>query len=95
MSCANCLNLKTKSMNYGELCQLWNELYAPSEISPGYRNRFVRRSRSIEHAESVKLNFTYCKRGLLSRIYLAKRNQENTPWSSVSNCQEYSSSRDK
>lgn len=90
MSCKNCLNLKISKLTYHELVKKWAELYSPTEITPGYRNRAtreaLRRNISIEEAS---FRYVYCSAGVLSRFYVVRGTAAIRPKPNIKVCESY------
>jgi hypothetical protein len=73
MSCENCSHLKIKALNYPELLQKWQDIYAPTCITEGYEKRLRREAKKLGIPfEKAKLRFVYCSEGILHRFYIVR-----------------------
>jgi hypothetical protein len=90
MGCENCLNLKVKRLNYAELINKWDDLYYPTEITPGYRSRIEREAprRNLPLNETA-LRYVYCSVGVLTRFYIARGSGVIRPKPAIKWCESY------
>ena len=89
-SCARCLNLKIRNLNYIELTEQWDELYSPTMITEGYSTRMHRESIKLGIPfHEIRMRFVYCAKGILSRFYLIRGNNQIKLKVKVGCCESY------
>lgn len=77
MSCTECSHLQEGEFTCRELEEKWQELYDPTPITPGYRNKFARAAaKTGQPFDQVRLRFVYCAEGILNRFYLKRGEKE-------------------
>lgn len=90
MSCVNCLNLKVGCFTYNELKNKWDDIYFPTSITEGYRNRFLKESLKQEKTmEMTRLKFVYCTKGMLTRFYIIRGTSIIKAKAGIQDCQFY------
>jgi hypothetical protein len=89
-SCARCLNLKIRNMNYSELTGTWNELYYPTNITEGYATRMCKESIKLGIPfKELKMRFVYCAKGILNRFYIIRSTKQIKVKVRIGHCESY------
>ena len=89
-SCARCLNLKIRNLNYQELTEKWNELYSPTKITQGYETRIHRESIKLGIPfNELRMRFVYCAKGILSRFYIIRSSKQIKVKVKIGRCESY------
>ena len=89
-SCARCLNLKIRNLNYPELTQQWDELYSPTMITEGYATRMHRESITLGIPfHELRMQFVYCAKGILSRFYIIRSSKQIKLKVKIGRCESY------
>ena len=79
-TCSTCQHLQEGEFTYQELEEKWKELYAPSLITAGYRNKFVKAAaRTGRPFDEVKLKYVFCAEGILNRLYIKRGKKDIEP----------------
>ena len=91
MNCGNCLNLKVGRFNFQELKIKWDDIYSPTSITEGYEKRMTRESKKTGRPfEMTKMQYVYCKLGILSRFYIIRDKASIKPKACMQDCKYYS-----
>ena len=89
-NCGNCRNLKVGRFNFQELKIKWDSIYHPTNMTDGYKNRYLKESNKlgIPFGET-KMRYVYCDMGLLSRFYIVRGSKAINIKASLDQCSSY------
>jgi hypothetical protein len=90
MVCENCANWKCGKLTYYELLDKWNDAIG-GVITPGHLRRYEKeaKKKGIEF-EEVEIGFKYCSKGILTRFYLMRGDNDHKAMKRMNGCPRFS-----
>jgi len=91
MGCQECRSWKCQSLSYAELVEEWG-LAIGGDATPGHKKRFTKEAgnRGIPF-DNIRLRYKYCSKGILTRFYIGKSDEDTKDVVPMRNCREFNS----